>query len=120
HLLQQPDVAYAEPNHLVRAVATPNDPSYGSQYGPQKTQANLSWDVWQPQARVVVAVVDTGINTTHVDLTNVILRDSQGNVIGHNSLTGTTNATDDHGHGSHCAGVIGGQINNGTGVAGIA
>jgi thermitase len=119
-LSQRQDVAYVEPNHVLHAVSTPNDPSFSSQYGPQKIQANSSWDVWQPQARVIVAVVDTGINTTHVDLTNVILRDSQGNVVGHNSLTGTTNAEDDYGHGSHCAGIIAAQINNGTGIAGVA
>jgi fibronectin type 3 domain-containing protein len=114
------DVLYVEPNHVLQAVATPNDPSWGSQYGPKKMQADLAWDYYEPQGQTVVAVVDTGVDYTHPDLTDVLYRDASGTVIGYNAITGTTNAADDQGHGTHCAGTIAARINNGKGVAGVA
>jgi thermitase len=119
-LQKQPGVLYAEPNNLVRALATPNDPYYGDQYAPQKVQANLAWDIWNPQAQAVIAIVDTGIDSSHPDLTNKIYRDASG-IVGYNALTGVrSNAFDENGHGTHCAGVAAAEINNGVGIAGIA
>jgi len=114
------DVTYVEPNHILEAVATPNDPSWGSQYGPKKMQTDLAWDNYEPQAQTVVAVVDTGVDYNHSDLSSVLYRDAGGTVIGYNAITGTANAADDQGHGTHCAGTIAARINNGVGVAGIA
>ncbi|MGV3719710.1 MAG: S8 family serine peptidase [Actinomycetota bacterium] len=119
-LRRMPGVAYVEPNQVIQAVGTPNDPQWGSQYGPKKMQVDDAWDIFDPQAQVVVAVLDTGIDYDHPDLAGRLLRNSAGQVIGYNSLTGTTNADDDGGHGTHCAGTIAAQINNATGVAGIA
>ena len=51
-------------------------------------QADLAWGIWQPSAQVILAIVDTGIDNTHPDLTNKILRDANGNVVGYNALTG--------------------------------
>jgi thermitase len=112
---------YVEPNYIRRASSTPNDTSYASeQWAPQKVQADLSWDVWNPQARVVIAIVDTGIDYTHPDLSGVIYKDAGGSVIGINVQTGQLNGRDDEGHGTHCAGIAAAQINNSTGIAGIA
>src|SRR5205823_1243403 len=118
-LRKRRDVLYAEPNHILHAFATPNDTFYATkQYGPQKVQADLAWGIWQPSAQVILAIVDTGIDNTHPDLTNKILRDVNGNVIGYNALTGVAGpASDDYGHGTHCAGIAAAQINNVTGVA---
>ena len=119
-LRRRPDVLYVEPNHIRRAVSTPNDTFYASkQYAPQKTQANLAWDFWSPQAKSVIAIVDTGVKYTHPDLMSKILTDASG-VVGYNAVDGTTNAQDDHGHGTHCAGIAAANINNAEGVAGIA
>lgn len=113
-------VAFVESARIMHTCATPNDPSYSTlQYAPQKIKADYSWDIWKPQSQVVVAVIDTGIETTHPDLKNVIYRNSDGFPIAYNCLTGSFRAEDDSGHGTHCAGVIGAQINNATGVAGI-
>ncbi|MCW3055579.1 MAG: alkaline serine protease, subtilase family, partial [Chthonomonadales bacterium] len=118
---QRADVSYAEPNHLYHIASTPNDTSYANQYGPQKVQANLAWDIWNPITPVVIAIVDTGIDGTHPDLTNKMYRDGSGAIIGYNALTSTIgNASDDFGHGTHCAGIAAAQINNGVGIAGIA
>jgi hypothetical protein len=45
-----PGVRYVEPNYLAFAFATPNDPYFSQQYGPQRIQANLAWDIWAAPA----------------------------------------------------------------------
>lgn len=114
-------ISYAEPNYLLHTCATPNDPAYKTlQYAPQKIQANASWDIWKPRNKVVIAVIDTGVEATHPDLTSVIYRDSTGAVVGWNTLNNTSASGDDGGHGTHCAGVALGHINDSTGLAGTA
>ncbi|GIV10881.1 MAG: hypothetical protein KatS3mg020_0372 [Fimbriimonadales bacterium] len=115
-----PGVRYVEPNYLAFAFATPNDPRYSQQYGLARIQANLAWDIWQPQRTVYIAIIDTGIDSNHPDLTNKMRRHSGGAVYGYNTLNNTTNALDDNGHGTHCAGIAAAEINNGVGVAGVA
>jgi thermitase len=115
-----PGVRYVEPNYLAFAFATPNDPYFSQQYGPQRIQANLAWDIWQPQRTVYIAIIDTGIDSNHPDLTNKMRRHANGAVYGYNTLDNTTNALDDNGHGTHCAGIAAAEINNGVGIAGVA
>ncbi|MCC2670997.1 MAG: hypothetical protein K0Q72_3468, partial [Armatimonadetes bacterium] len=113
-------VAYVEVNNLVQAVGTPSDPQWGNQYGPKKIQVDRAWDYFEPQAQQIVAVVDSGIEYTHPDLSSLLLRDANGQVVGYNALNRSSNANDDQGHGTHCAGTIAARINNGEGVAGVA
>ncbi len=115
-----PGVRYVEPNYLAFAFATPNDPSYGQQYGLTRIQAHLAWDIWQPQRTVYIAIIDTGIDSNHPDLTNKMRRHAGGAVYGYNTLNNSTNALDDNGHGTHCAGIAAAEINNGVGIAGVA
>jgi thermitase len=115
-----PGVRYVEPNYLYYAVATPNDPGYSRQWALPKIQANLAWDIWQPQSPRYIAIIDTGIDYNHSDLVNKFRRLSNGQIYGYNLINNTTNANDDNGHGTHCAGIAAAEINNGIGVAGIA
>lgn len=115
-----PGVRYVEPNYLAFAFATPNDPRFSQQYGPTRIQAHLAWDIWQPQRTVYIAIIDTGIDSNHPDLTNKMRRHSNNAVYGYNTLNNTTNALDDNGHGTHCAGIAAAEINNGVGIAGVA
>ncbi|MFY8215375.1 MAG: S8 family peptidase, partial [Chthoniobacterales bacterium] len=131
-----------------RILATPNDPQYlnGTLWGLHNTgqaggtndadiDAPEGWDVRNSAQDVVVAVIDTGILATHEDLSanmwvnpgeipgNGVDDDSNGyvdDVHGVNAITGSGNPTDDNGHGTHCAGTIGGVGNNGIGVTGVA
>jgi len=131
---KQPGVLYAEPNYVVRALIEPNDPSYASQWNLRKIRAPEAWDLTTGSPDVVVAVIDTGIDYTHEDLAANMFRneadcdqdgtDDDGNgyaddCYGVNAITGSGDPKDDHGHGTHVAGVIGAAGNNGLGVAGV-
>lgn len=72
----------------------------------------------------VVAVLDTGVNTSHEDLKNV-LWNNPGNIglkgkHGYNFLADNTDISDPAGHGTHCCGLIAAQANNNKGTAGSA
>ena len=59
-----------------------------------------------------VAVIDTGCKVDHKDLNN--------NIAGtYNAVDGTTDVTDDNGHGTHVTGIIA-AVDNSIGVVGIA
>lgn len=73
-----PDVEYAEPDRLRRALAAPNDPKYASQWYLQSAESSAARfaDAWALGATggngIVVAVLDTGI-TRHPDLDGKVL-----------------------------------------------
>ncbi len=118
-LRKRPDVLYAEPNHIISATLTPNDPFLSRQYGLPKINAPQAWDKWSPKTSVVLAIIDSGIDGAHPDLASKMYRDSSG-IIGYNAFTGKRdNADDDFGHGTHCAGIAAAQGNNGIGVSGV-
>jgi subtilisin family serine protease len=70
-------------------------------------------------AGVLVAVLDTGIDLLHPDLTGALLRDSRGNVVGCAAISGLASVQDDNGHGTHVAGTIAAKYTAG-GVVGVA
>jgi hypothetical protein len=62
---------------------------------------------------VVVAVLDSGIDTLHPDLAGRV-------VAGRNIVKGNDDTADDIGHGTMVAGIVGAVTNNALGVAGVA
>ena len=62
---------------------------------------------------ITIAIIDTGIDMNHPDLKAKI-------VTGTTFVTGTTSAQDDHGHGTHVAGIAAASTNNGIGMAGVS
>lgn len=119
-LRKQPGVMYAEPNHLLHVTSTTNDPYIGDQWSIPTIQADKAWAQWRPLQNVVVAIVDTGVDSTHPDLVHQMYRDSSG-IVGYNAFTQQRDiAMDVYGHGTHCAGIVAAQVDNGIGVAGIA
>ncbi len=90
----------------------PNDPKFKYQWHLDQIHAKEAWKRAQGDG-VIVAVIDTGVAPVP-DLAETEI------VGGYNFVTHTTNAVDDHGHGTHVAGTIAQSTNNGVGVAGVA
>jgi len=113
---------YVEPNFKVSACWEPNDPYWanGSQWGPKKIEANYAWNETKGDHRILVAVIDTGIDYNHTDLRNNYAFDDQGNPLGYDWANNDTDPMDDNGHGTYCAGIIAAVQNNSVGIAGVA
>ena len=69
--------------------------------------------------KIRVAVIDTGVNYNHADLSTQMWSNSRGET-GYNFIAGNAFPLDDDGHGTHVAGIIGAANNNNAGIAGIA
>jgi len=117
-LSSDPDVLYAEPNYIYKSLVEPNDPYYGNQWALPKINAPSAWDKTTGSSSVVIAVIDTGIDYTHSDLSDNIWTDSQYQP-GYNAIKNSGDPMDGDGHGTHCAGIIGARGNNGIGVCGV-
>ncbi|WP_444938043.1 S8 family peptidase [Microbulbifer sp. JMSA002] len=143
-LKQDPDVEYAEPDLMMKAMAVPNDPSYYDQWHYFESTGGLNlpaaWDTTQGEG-VVVAVIDTGF-LPHADLAANLLpgydmisdtdvsvdgdgRDSDATDPGDwytNTYCGDPRypEADSSWHGTHVAGTIAAVTNNNMGVAGVA
>ena len=112
-LSKNPHVTFAEVDMLVTPdVTTVNDPSYGSQWYLPKIGAPSAWDSSNGD-RVVIAILDTGIDGTHPDLVPNL-------VPGWNVYDNNSNTSHVHGHGTWVAGVAAAAGNNGIGIASVA
>jgi type VII secretion-associated serine protease mycosin len=113
-LQTDPAVVSASLDYGRQTSAVPSDPFYG-----QYQQAYMStirmpqaWDRLTDASSQIVAVVDTGVDTTHPDL-------SGRTVAGYNVVDPGSAPTDTAGHGTFVAGEIASNTNNGTGTAGV-
>ena len=145
---RNPDVLYAEPDFLVYpSDVTPNDPLFSYTWGLQNLgdqngvagadiHATLAWQFSTGNRNVVVGDLDTGLNYNHTDLianiyqnsvecnSNGLDNDGNGYI---NDCHGIDLVGDDSqndpfdyiGHGTHTAGTMGAQGNNGIGVTGV-
>jgi thermitase len=112
-LKEDPNVVYAEPNYIRSVCVTPNDPKFSWQWGLSKISAEPAWDIEKGRGSVIIAIVDTGIDYNHEDLSGKVIK-------GYDFVNSDTDPADDHGHGTHIAGIAGAVTNNGIGVAGLA
>lgn len=134
-----PDVEYAQPNYIYRALAAPVDPQYQQLWAARNTgqiittgsyspasgtpgnDMNLeaAWDILTDCSPVVVAVIDTGINYNSMDLAaNMWMGNpNHGQNFASDGVPG--DPMDLNGHGTHVAGIIGGAGNNGFAGAGV-
>lgn len=108
------------------SAAVSDDPYYAVQYQHDYLKDYVAWNDNVTGKGITVAVIDTGVNTHHVDLKGKIAS-FKYNPIANNKTyknyykyKGTSDAEDDNGHGTHCAGVIGAVKNNKFGGVGVA
>lgn len=114
HILACAGVLYVEPNFLLQATDTiPNDPNWGLQYGLLNIRAPQGWGLTTGSADVTIAIVDTGVDYRHPDLAGKL-------VSGYDFVNNDSDPQDDHGHGTHVAGIAAASSNNGVGVAGVS
>lgn len=136
-----PGVVAAEPNYRLYPMGVaPDDTFFGDQWGLVNTgQAHLVADgadeagtddadvdadaAWSIETgdSAIVAVIDTGVDTDHPDLVNQLTPSSTWhNFAGGSSTDPNPNpAQENFSHGTHVAGIIAGEQNNGVGVSGV-
>ena len=145
-----PHVEYAEPNYRRSIDAIPTDDTYRDlMWALENTGQTVNGTIGTADADLdgleawnystgtstVVAVIDTGVDYTHPDLANQMwdgssCLDDAGGALGaciggYDFVSGDKNpapvgSTSDQAHGTHVAGIIAAEKNNGAGGIGIA
>lgn len=121
----EPDYRYSIPDEISSIdipekdfnalTTTPNDPYFSSQWGLTKIDADDAWDSTTGSSSITIAIIDTGIDGTHADLSGKVL--AGYDYVNNTSISANTDS-DDHGHGTTVGGVAAAITNNSTGVAG--
>ncbi|WP_064602363.1 S8 family serine peptidase [Photobacterium sp. J15] len=146
-LRQDPNIEYAEPDRIMWPTAIPDDPGYSLQWHYSSAVSGINmpkaWDITTGSPDVVVAVIDTGVRFDHPDLMNNLLPgyDFIKNAAGARDGDGRDADATDEGdwlvagqcgrnypprdrnsswHGTHVAGTIAAEGNNGQGVTGVS
>ncbi|MEX2165146.1 MAG: S8 family serine peptidase [Sulfuricaulis sp.] len=141
-----PNVESVQPNYIYRIATAPNDSNYGQQWALKNTgqtitnsftqppsssvfgtnnpgnpgsdmDLELAWDQLTDCSTVTVAVIDTGVNYNHVDLTANMWNGDPNH--GQDFIDNDNDPMDLNGHGTHLAGIIGAVGNNGSGTTGV-
>jgi thermitase len=117
--LGKPGVRSVEMNHRVMALGW-NDPYYPNQWALDYRHLYFDkiWSITKSDSvHPYVAVVDSGVQSTHPDLSSHM-------ATGYNAINGSalskSSSSDDCDHGTHVAGIIAAGLNNGVGVVGMA
>ncbi len=134
-LRQNGDVEAVRPDYRVRLADVPNDTYFQSyQYSLQNRGAFIdlgggisftttagadikavpAWEVEKGGDELIIAVLDTGIDMMHPDLEAKIVSS------GYDFANEDAEASDDHWHGTHVAGIVAAATGNSDGVAGVA
>lgn len=106
-------IEHAHPNYLVEASFIPNDPFFPYQYNLTKINAPAAWDLNQSNPSIQIAIIDTGVQLNHPELSSKLLP-------GYDYVDYDNIPEDGNGHGTHVAGIAASITNNGVGIAGTA
>src|SRR6185369_10925833 len=124
-LQHDPNFSYVEMDQPVSAATIiTSDPFFTTDFTAEeqqwylpRTQVQDAWDFSKGSSTVTVAIIDTGVHASHLEL-------NDGRIVeGYNTITNkpilANFDSDDNGHGTAVAGVIGAIPNNQKGIAGI-
>ena len=111
-LAKHPAVERATAPIKLSRAGTPSDPAYSQQWALPKIAWDQAYGNVAISGHATIAVLDTGIDATHPDLT--------GRVVAGASFTGGDPNTDPNGHGTALAGIAAANVNDGIGMAGVA
>lgn len=132
-LSAEPQVVYADANAEIHAASLyPNDPLFNEQWGlnnPNSVDIDApeAWSITTGNSATIVAVLDTGIDITNPEFAGRIWTNpnqfgdsgTPGDLHGWNYVSNTPNILDNNGHGTHVAGILAANGNNGVAVAGV-
>jgi subtilisin family serine protease len=117
------DLVAVDVDKPVRASADPNDQLFGQQWAFTRVPYVNAWAADGTQgAGVTVAVIDTGVQGNHPDLSGQVLTGAHflHSDNGEPVEPGAGGTDDSNGHGTHVSGTIAAKSNNTTGVSGAA
>lgn len=139
-----PDIVYAQPDHIVTAQTTPNDPRYNDQWNLAHVGMPAAWKLVTDTTALPIAILDSGVAVDHPDLAEQLW--TNDNEIPNNQIDDDQNGfvddvhgwhffqtfrggqatprnngdiSDPNGHGTHVSGIVGAIGNNNTGIIGI-
>ncbi len=151
-------VEKVEPNYIYRPVKLPNDPELQNLWGLRNTGQTIivkneegeesylgragvdigmekAWEIQTGSKKVVVAVIDTGIDYKNENLVdNLWINEAEKNgvagvdddnngyvddIYGYDFANSDGDPMDDHGHGTHCSGTIGASGDDEKGIVGV-
>lgn len=118
-----PAIEAVQPNYRYVPQSPPNDARFGEQWALKKMSFETAWDLMTDCSSTVVAVIDTGVNYTHVDLAENMWDGTASGYLrhGYDFLHNDDDPmpADGDSHGTHVAGVIAAVGNNGIGTSGV-
>lgn len=118
-LKRDPAVAHVEPNTIFTKQDSasdkrPNDEFFQEfQWNLTQIGAEKGWQISEGRDDLIIAILDTGIDRHHQDLADKLVE-------GYNAIDGTDDVDDEHGHGTHVAGIASAVTNNLAGIAGVS
>ena len=92
-------------------LTIPNDPFFSEQWALDQMNITGLWNGTRDNGEILIAVLDTGIDCDHEDL--------KGKIIAEVNFTDSPTVNDLNGHGTHIAGIIAANADNGIGIAGL-
>ena len=128
-IISESDIINVEPIYRKKMNIEPNDQYYQDQWAHQNsgqavsyggsyvgtpdcdTDTNEAWDISTGNSSSTIAILDTGVSA-HSEFTGRLIG-------GYNFISNNTNASDDQGHGTSCAGIAAAKGNNSVGIAGV-